>query len=119
MNVRPGDRIRLIEMGDDPLPVEAGTEGVVGQVGPAFEGRTQVSVVWDSDRSLCLVVPPDRFEVVGHEAVPEPYASIYGDQAEGRVWTCQHGTERRGYATPTANCRECRAADCVWTEQQR
>lgn len=33
-----------------------------------------------------------------------------------RVWTCQHGTERRGYATPTANCREARAADCVWSE---
>lgn len=77
MNVKPGDRIRLIEMPDDPAPIPAGTEGVVGQVGPGFQGRTQVSVVWDTDRSLSLVVPPDVFEVIGHEDVPEPYASIF------------------------------------------
>jgi hypothetical protein len=79
MNVKPGDRIRLIEMPDDPAPIPKGTEGVVGHVGPALEGREQVSVVWDCEpsRSLALVVPPDTFEIVGHEDVPEPYASIY------------------------------------------
>lgn len=77
MRVRPGDRIRLIEMPNDPCPVEAGTEGVVGHVGPEIQGRTQISVVWDSDRSLMLLVPPDRFEIIDHEDVPEPYASIY------------------------------------------
>lgn len=48
---------------------------------------------------------------------PEPLDAVEADAK--RVWTCQHGTERRGYATPTANCRECRMTDCIWTEQRR
>ena len=78
---KPGDRIRLTEMPNDPAPIEPGAEGVVGHVGPAIQGTTQISVKWDNDRSLCLVVPPDRFEVIGHEAIPEPYASIYKEEA--------------------------------------
>lgn len=81
-DVRPGDRIRLIEMPDDPAPVEPGTEGVVGQVTESL-GTRQISVKWDTDRRLMLIVPPDRFDVVGHEAIPEPWASIYPTEEGG------------------------------------
>lgn len=78
MKLRPGDRIRLIEMPNDPAPIEPGTEGVVGHVqANLFGDGDQVSVKWDGPRRLSLVVPPDRFEVIGHEDVPEPWASIY------------------------------------------
>lgn len=81
-DVRPGDRIRLIEMPNDPAPIEAGAEGVVGHV-KDFGGTRQVSVKWDNSRTLSLVVPPDRFDVVGHEAIPEPWASIYSTEEGG------------------------------------
>lgn len=79
MKLRPGDRIRLIEMPNDPAPIEPGTEGVIGYVQENLfgDGRNQVSVEWDGPRMLSLIVPPDRVEVVGHEDVPEPWASIY------------------------------------------
>lgn len=74
--VRPGDRIRLTAMPDDPVPIPAGEEGVVGHVTATPWGR-QISVAWDCGRTLSLCVPPDEFDVVGREAVPEPWASIY------------------------------------------
>ncbi len=80
----PGDRIRLLAMPDDPSPIPAGEEGVVGQVqrGIFGDGTSQVSVKWDSGRTLSLVVPPDAVEVIGHEAVPEPWAT-YIREKEG------------------------------------
>lgn len=79
MKLRPGDRIRLIEMPNDPSPIEPGTEGVICTVQEDLfhDGRDHVGVKWDNDRALSLIVPPDCAEVVGHEDVPEPWASIY------------------------------------------
>lgn len=79
MKLRPGDRVRLILMPDDPSPLDPGEEGVVGHVQEDLFGdrRDQVSVKWDSGRTLSLVVPPDSVQVVGREAVPEPWASLY------------------------------------------
>ena len=65
MPTRPGDRIRLIEMPDDPDPIPAGATGTVLAV---TTGRfAQIDVAWDnSSRSLSLVPGVDRFEVIGH-----------------------------------------------------
>lgn len=59
--MKPGDRIRLLEMDDpDPIPVGAtGTVVAVYQHGDWF----QVDVDWDNGRTLMLTVPPDRVEV--------------------------------------------------------
>ena len=65
---KPGDRIRLIAMPDDPHPVPAGSMGTVVDVASIGSGRNrwfQVDVDWDNGRSLMLVSPPDRFVVVG------------------------------------------------------
>lgn len=62
---RPGDRIRLLAMPDDPDPIPAGATGTVLAV---TTGRfAQIDVRWDnSSRSLSLVPGVDRFEVIGH-----------------------------------------------------
>lgn len=62
-----GDRIELLAMPDDPSPIEPGTTGTVTDVTDTSflrEGSYQVSVNWDSPRSLMLVCPPDRFRII-------------------------------------------------------
>jgi len=63
---RPGDRIRLLAMHDDPDPIPAGQVGTV--VGVARHGGKdawdQIDVAWDNGRTLMLVSPPDQFEIV-------------------------------------------------------
>ena len=65
VKAKPGDRIRLIAMPNDPDPIPAGSEGVVIEVtdGPL----AQIIVKWDIDRSLALVPGVDVFEIVGRE----------------------------------------------------
>ena len=67
---RPGDRIRLISMDDDPDPVPFGTMGVVTAVDQHGAGRdawAQIDVEWENGRALMLSVPPDRFEIADTE----------------------------------------------------
>ena len=69
-SLRVGTRIRLVSMLDDPAPVAAGQVGTVTRIYP--QGRWhQVDVDWDNGRSLLLVVPPDRFEVIAGAEGPE------------------------------------------------
>ena len=62
LNIKPGDRIRLVHMPDDPDPIPAGSEGVVTNVtnGPL----AQITVDWDNGRSLSLIPGVDRFEII-------------------------------------------------------
>tara|TARA_Y100000310_G_scaffold275757_2_gene292465 strand:+ start:1604 stop:1834 length:231 start_codon:yes stop_codon:yes gene_type:complete len=63
-----GDRIRLLTMHDDPDPVPKGEVGTVVGVARHGGGNStwhQIDVAWDNGRTLMLVVPPDRFEMVG------------------------------------------------------
>jgi hypothetical protein len=67
-----GDRIELLEMGRDlnsgkadPCPIPAGTTGTVrGVTELTWSDCHQISVEWDIERSLALVVPPDRFRII-------------------------------------------------------
>lgn len=59
-----GDRIRLIKMQNDPCPVPQGTTGHILGVSALGAGRYSISVAWDVPRSLALVWPQDRFEVI-------------------------------------------------------
>jgi hypothetical protein len=56
-----GARIRLIEMPNDPCPIEPGTLGKVTLIN---EITRQIGVKWDAERSLILVIGIDKFEVV-------------------------------------------------------
>ena len=67
MDPRPGQRIEMVAMPDDPDPIEPGTRGTVRSIGKRATGRpafVQVDVQWDNGRSLVLSVPPDRYRVI-------------------------------------------------------
>lgn len=67
----PGDRIRMTGlMPDDPCPIPVGTEGTVREVNPYFfEGRQQIYVDWDDNRSLILL-STDPYEVIASAGDP-------------------------------------------------
>ena len=65
---RPGDRIRLLSMPDDPDPIPAGATGTVLSV--TTGAFAQVVVAWDLQRSLTLIPGIDRFEIIGHTDNP-------------------------------------------------
>lgn len=54
-----GKRIRLIEMENDPRPVEPGTMGTIKHVGGGV-----YNVDWDNGRSLGVVEGEDKFEII-------------------------------------------------------
>jgi hypothetical protein len=62
-----GDRIRLLAMLDDPAPIQVGQLGTVVSVSRHGDGKDtwhQIDVAWDNGRTLMVVSPPDRFELV-------------------------------------------------------
>ena len=62
-----GDRIRLLAMRDDPAPIQVGQLGTVVSVSRHGDGKDtwhQIDVAWDNGRTLMVVSPPDRFELV-------------------------------------------------------
>lgn len=65
--LRPGDRIRLLAMSDDPDPLAPGLLGTVLRVslhGCGQHAWQQIDVAWDNGRTLMLVSPPDQFELL-------------------------------------------------------
>lgn len=62
-----GDRIRLLSMPDDPNPIHVGQIGTVTGIRTYRSGDEswhQIDVSWDDGRTLMLVSPPDRFEII-------------------------------------------------------
>ena len=51
-----GDRIKLVEMKNDPNSVPSGTEGTVYYVGCGV-----VNVQWDNGRNLGVIIDEDEF----------------------------------------------------------
>lgn len=65
--LRIGDRIRLIEMVDDPDPIPVGATGTVMGISHHDDGDDvwhQIDVDWDHGRTLMLVLPLDRIEIM-------------------------------------------------------
>lgn len=63
-DLKVGQRIRLVKMGDDPRPIPPGETGTVTRVNPLWDGEIQVSVDWDSGRGLMLILPHDRIMIL-------------------------------------------------------
>ena len=69
-----GTRIELIQMTDDPRPVEPGTRGTVVHV----DDLGQIEMHWDNGRSLSLVPGKDSFRVLSPEEVnSETHAACF------------------------------------------
>lgn len=67
MEIKKGDRIELVYMGEDPDPIPVGTRGTVQLVNPLrFRdgAETQYLIKWDNGRSLSCITPPDLLKVV-------------------------------------------------------
>jgi hypothetical protein len=70
MRPKPGDRIRLVAMPDDPDPIPIGEVGTVIEVRRHGDGNNvwhQVDVEWDHGRTLMLTLPPDRIEILQND----------------------------------------------------
>lgn len=61
--MKPGDRIELTHMPNDPDPIPTGSTGTVEKV-TDFGPWQQVTVDWDNGRSLHLCVPPDKVRIL-------------------------------------------------------
>ncbi len=60
MSINSGTRIRLICMGNDPMPVDPGTCGTVEFI----DDIGTIHVTWDDGRTLGLIPGEDSFEIV-------------------------------------------------------
>jgi hypothetical protein len=61
-----GKRIRMIDMKDDPAPIENGCEGIVVHTGCGV-----ISVDWDGGRTLGVVDGVDEYEILEDEKVAQ------------------------------------------------
>lgn len=57
-----GKRIRLIEMKDDPMPVESGTCGTIYHF-----GGDVLNVEWDNGRNVGVIIGYDIYEIIDNE----------------------------------------------------
>lgn len=65
IDLKDGDRIRMVKMGDDPLPIKVGDTGTVFGNGVKWaDGTTQYNVKWDSGRTLGVILPVDTVEKI-------------------------------------------------------
>jgi len=54
-----GKRVKLIEMFEDPFPIEPGSEGVV-----LSTGGDVIMVKWDNGRRLGMIDGVDHYEIL-------------------------------------------------------
>jgi len=74
MDVRPGDRLRLLSMASDPEPIEPGATGTVLSVTTGL--LPQIEVAWDAGRRALFLLPDiDKYEVIGHSDL---VAEVFG-----------------------------------------
>jgi hypothetical protein len=53
-----GRRITLIEMVDDPNPIESGMKGIITHV-----GGDVINVRWDNGRNIGVIVGKDKYTI--------------------------------------------------------
>ena len=59
-----GDTIELIEMPQDPNPIEPGSKGIVTFIQNLGPNDIQIGVDWESGRRLFLSYPLDKFKII-------------------------------------------------------
>jgi len=62
----PGDTIEMVEMIDDPNPIEPGTKGVVRNISTVYTfGEDHLMVEWENGSKLNVIVGIDKIKVLG------------------------------------------------------
>lgn len=59
-----GDIIQLLEMNNDPFPIEPGAQGTVTFINDFNNGEVQIGVEWENGRRLFLIHPVDKFKII-------------------------------------------------------
>lgn len=59
-----GDTIQLIEMPNDPHPIEPGSKGIVTFIQDIGNNEVQIGVDWENGRRLFLIYPVDKFKII-------------------------------------------------------
>ena len=70
-----GTKIRLIQMENDPQPIEVGTKGVIDNI----DDGGIMHVKWDNGRSLGLVYGVDKFQVIMNWAEAKDYMRKFNE----------------------------------------
>ncbi len=76
-----GTRLVLLQMGDDPRPIEPNTRGTVCEV----DDIGTVHCSFDNGRSLGLVPGEDSFRKLTPEELAEEHAAVYEGEDEAPV----------------------------------
>jgi hypothetical protein len=66
--MKTGDKIRIIQM-NDPFPVPPGTIGIIKNITKFPDGNDLISVDWENNRKLGVVVNVDKFEILTQSQV--------------------------------------------------
>ena len=62
----PGDRIEMVEMPDDPNPINPGTKGIVKDIQTIYTfGEDHLFVDWENGSKLNVIVGIDKIKVLG------------------------------------------------------
>lgn len=64
--LQAGDRVRVVQMDNDPYPIAPGTEGTIENVNwyTPDKSKGQISVKWDNGRRLKVLVPEDKIQKI-------------------------------------------------------
>ena len=65
---KPGQRIELLHMPDDPAPIASGSRGTVLSVQQVI-GEDHIHVAWDNGSSLNLISSVDSWRSLSQEEV--------------------------------------------------
>jgi hypothetical protein len=98
-NLKPGDRVILAFMGDDPDPIAPGSLGTVADIEPCVrDNEVQVFVKWDNGRALSCICPPDvliPYPANIADTKTKPATHLVGDGSYEFRWSPVAGCDGR------------------------
>lgn len=64
-DIKINQTIKLLAMDNDPNPITIGSIGVITRISKLpFDDEVQLDVQWHSGRTLSLIFPFDKFEII-------------------------------------------------------
>lgn len=64
-DIKTNQTIKLLSMDNDPNPITIGSLGVITRISKLpFDEEFQIDVQWHNGRTLSLIFPFDKFEII-------------------------------------------------------